>query len=71
MKANQWDLGSLKSMIENILVRYVENLYAVRVSMSDAIEYVVSKMPMLKAWANVFLGAKPKVSYHCEFPSSR
>jgi DNA replication ATP-dependent helicase Dna2 len=70
MKVNVWDLGFLRPMIENIVVRYVESLYTTRVGHSDAIEYVMSKMPTLKAWADVFLGAKPKVRYYYRHPDS-
>lgn len=61
MKANKWDLDWLRTTVENILVRYVDNLYAIHMSMSDAVEFVMSKMPDLKAWAAVFLKAKPTV----------
>lgn len=48
-------------MVEETLVRYVESLYAIHVTLSEATDYVMSKIPELKAWAEVFLRAKPTV----------
>ncbi|EEA20373.1 DNA replication helicase Dna2, putative [Talaromyces marneffei ATCC 18224] len=59
MKVNQWDLQSMRTLVERILVQYVESLYAIHVSMIEAVEYVMSKVPELKAWADVFLLPKP------------
>ncbi|KAL1964671.1 hypothetical protein VTN77DRAFT_6697 [Rasamsonia byssochlamydoides] len=59
MKANRWELDWLRTMVEEVLVRYVESLYAIHISMIDAVEYVMSKIPELKAWADMFLRAKP------------
>jgi DNA replication ATP-dependent helicase Dna2 len=64
MKANRWELEWLRTMVEGILVRYVESLYAIHMSMIDAVEYVMSKIPELKAWAEMFLRPKPSVSNH-------
>lgn len=62
MKANRWELEWLRTMVEGVLVRYVESLYAIRTSMIEAVEYVMSKIPELKAWAEMFLRPKPSVS---------
>ncbi|PCG96179.1 Dna2/Cas4, domain of unknown function DUF83 [Penicillium occitanis (nom. inval.)] len=59
MKVNQWDLQSMRTLVERILVQYVESLYAIHTSMIEAVEYVMSKVPELKAWADVFLRSKP------------
>jgi DNA replication ATP-dependent helicase Dna2 len=62
MKANAWDLDSLAVLIENTLVKYVESLYEINVSIDEATEYLKSKMPAMKAWADAFLHVKPSVS---------
>ncbi|CRG84877.1 DNA replication ATP-dependent helicase Dna2 [Talaromyces islandicus] len=59
MKANQWDIEWMRKMVERVLVRYVESIYAVRMSMVEAVEYVMSKVPELQAWAEVFLRSSP------------
>lgn len=61
MKVNQWDLQSMRTLVERVLVQYVESLYAIHVSMIEAVEYVMSKVPELKAWADVFLRPQPNV----------
>lgn len=67
LKANKWDLDWLRTTIEDILIKYLDNLYAIHVSMPEAVEYVMSKMPDLKAWAAVFLKAKPTVCDYLHF----
>lgn len=62
MKVNKWDLQSMRILVERILVQYVESLYAIHVSMMDAVEYVMSKVPELQAWADLFLRSTPNVS---------
>lgn len=62
VKANRWELEWLRTMVEGVLVRYVESLYAIRTSMIEAVDYVMSKIPELKAWAAMFLRPKPSVS---------
>lgn len=62
LKVNKWDLQSMRTLVERVLVQYVESLYAIHVSMVEAVEYVMSKVPELKAWAEVFLRPQPNVS---------
>lgn len=61
MKENCWDLNALNDLIDRVLVKYVESLYEINVSMQEATEYVKSKMPSLKAWGESFLLARPSV----------
>lgn len=61
LQANRWDLGWLRKTVEDILVGYVDSLYAIHTSMSEAFDYIMSKMPDLKAWADIFIKAKPAV----------
>lgn len=62
MKANQWDRQSLRALVETIMNRHIEDLYMIHMSVYEGVEYVMSKIPALKAWADVMLGVKPKVS---------
>ncbi|KAK2755903.1 Tripartite DNA replication factor [Arachnomyces sp. PD_36] len=59
MKANRWDLKWLNSTIEVVLGKYVESLYTIHVGMEEATEYLTSKMPALKAWADLFVRSRP------------
>lgn len=61
MKANRWDIDSLRALVENILTRHIEELYVIHMSVWEAIEYVMNKIPILKAWADAFLRVKPNV----------
>ena len=59
-KANRWDLEWLMLTIEEILqTSFLESLYEINVSLSEAVDYLMSKMPDLKAWAAVFVAARP------------
>ncbi|OGM44593.1 DNA replication helicase Dna2 [Aspergillus bombycis] len=59
MKANQWDISSLRSLVEMVIVKHIEELYLIHMSISEAIDYVMSKIPALMSWADTFLKAKP------------
>ncbi|EAW24917.1 bifunctional ATP-dependent DNA helicase/ssDNA endodeoxyribonuclease DNA2 [Aspergillus fischeri NRRL 181] len=59
MKINKWDLSSLRALVEAILVRHVEDLYLIQMSIPEAVEYMMSRVPALKAWAEVFLRPTP------------
>ncbi|GFF98156.1 DNA replication ATP-dependent helicase/nuclease dna2 [Aspergillus lentulus] len=59
MKVNKWDLSSLRTLVEAILVRHVEDLYLIQMSIPEAVEYMMSRVPALKAWAEVFLRTTP------------
>jgi len=61
MKANTWDTGCLNQTIERITARYLENLYEIRISVTEALEYLRSKMPELQAWADLYVQAYPRV----------
>jgi len=62
MRANKWDMDWLSQTIERIASRYLESLYEIRVTVTEALEYLKSKMPELQAWAEVFVNAHPRVS---------
>jgi DNA replication ATP-dependent helicase Dna2 len=62
MKINQWDITSLKSLVESVVVRHIEELYLIHMSIPEAIDYAMGKIPALRTWADIFLKAKPSVS---------
>ena len=59
---NTWDTDSLRSMIEAVTAKRMEDLYLIRMSIPEAVEYVMSRIPGVQAWAERFLRAKPNVS---------
>ena len=61
LKANQWDMNALRSLVDVVLQRHIEDLYAIQMSVPEATENVMSKIPAVQAWADVFLHAKPQV----------
>lgn len=62
MKANRWDSEWLAKIIAIIASRYLENLFEINVEMTRAIEHLMSKVPELQSWAELFVTARPKVS---------
>ncbi|BCR82867.1 bifunctional ATP-dependent DNA helicase/ssDNA endodeoxyribonuclease DNA2 [Aspergillus chevalieri] len=59
MKKNRWDLSSLKSLATNVLSKHVEDLYIIQMTMAQAVEYVMGRIPALRSWAETFLRVKP------------
>ncbi|ODH47955.1 hypothetical protein GX48_05977 [Paracoccidioides brasiliensis] len=59
MTANRWDLPWLREIISRTLERYVESLYEIQVDFPEAIEYLMSKMPSLRSWADMFVRSRP------------
>lgn len=62
MKSNRWDLDWMRKMVDNVLVKYVESLYAIHATMAEAAEYIMSKMPDFIAWATMLVKRDPAVS---------
>ncbi|CAI7624706.1 unnamed protein product [Penicillium crustosum] len=60
LKANQWDMESLKTLVETIMGRHVEELYSIQMSIPEAVEYLMSRMPAVLDWADAFLHVKPQ-----------
>ena len=61
MKANRWDLESLTKTIGVVASRYLETLFEINVEMVSAIEHLMSRVPELQSWAELFVTACPKV----------
>lgn len=63
MIANRWDSGWLGEVIETIATRHLEDLYTIKIRISDAVEHLTSKMPELQSWAELFVSSQPKVCF--------
>ena len=59
LKANDWTVESLRLIIERILGNWVESLYEINTQVPQALDYLLSKMPELQAWASIFVNAQP------------
>ncbi|KAJ5781482.1 uncharacterized protein N7518_009965 [Penicillium psychrosexuale] len=60
LKANKWDMKSLKTLVETVLGRHIEELYSIQMSIPEAVEYLMSRMPAVLDWADAFLHLKPQ-----------
>lgn len=61
MMANRWDSEWLDELIESITKRHLEDLYTIKIQISQAVEYLKSKIGELQSWAEVFVASQPKV----------
>lgn len=61
LKANQWDMDSLKTLVETVMGRHIEELYSIQMSIPEAVEYLMIRMPAVLDWADTFLRRKPQV----------
>jgi DNA replication ATP-dependent helicase Dna2 len=57
LKANDWSAENLRVTIERILGSWVESLYEINTQVPQAVDYLMSKMPELQAWASIFVNA--------------
>ncbi|RMD41722.1 hypothetical protein DV735_g3400, partial [Chaetothyriales sp. CBS 134920] len=55
LRLNQWTRQSFEQIIRKLLPTYLESLYEIQVSESDAVEYLLGKTPDLIGWASVFV----------------
>lgn len=69
IKVNRWDTASLRLLVEDVIVKRIEDLYLIRMTVAEAIEYVMSRVPGVQDWAQRFLQPKPSVS--AAFPRPR
>lgn len=54
---NRWDMPNFKAIIEKILPNYLESLYEIGILVTDAVEELMSKTPLMAAWADIFVSA--------------
>lgn len=62
MKLNMWDTASLRALTEEVAVRHVEELYLIHMSLNEAVDHVMGRIPGIQRWAELFLRSKPGVS---------
>lgn len=62
MLANRWDTQWLDELIHSITTKHIEDLYTISLEIPQAREYLLSKMPELQSWAELFVASQPKVS---------
>lgn len=58
--ANNWDQSFLNEVIDRIMKKHVQDLYTIKVSLTDAREHMSSKMPEVRGWAEKFISSYPR-----------
>lgn len=61
LKANTWDKDALTAIIELVVSKHIEDIYQINLSVAHVTDHLLSKMPELQSWAEVFIQASPKV----------
>jgi len=59
LMANRWDSGFLGNVMDRTMSTHIENLYTIKVSMSDAREHLWPKMKEMQYWADLFVSSQP------------
>lgn len=55
--SNRWDMPNFKTVIERILPNYLESLYEIGMQVGEAVDELMSKVPLMAAWADMFVSA--------------
>lgn len=63
LTANRWDLTFLSDTIQKCIARHIEDLYLIKLSVEQVVDHLLSKMPELQSWAEIFVKAKPGVMW--------
>lgn len=58
MKLNDWEIETFQEIIRRLLPSYLESLYEIGVQIADATEHLMSKVSLLKVWAEMFVSAE-------------
>jgi DNA replication ATP-dependent helicase Dna2 len=61
LKVNRWDIRFLKEALEQILPRHFETMAAVGLNINQVEEHLMSKIPEMQGWADIFIRATPSV----------
>ena len=61
MRVNRWDTEWLTTTVKTVTSKYLETLFEINLDMGEAVAHLMSKMPELQSWAEVFVTAHPKV----------
>ncbi|KAK4176425.1 putative DNA replication ATP-dependent helicase [Triangularia setosa] len=62
LMANEWTMEFLGDIIDKTLHKHMEDIYVIKVSMDDARNHLMSKMPELRSWAQAFVAATPQAN---------
>ncbi|KAL9104273.1 MAG: hypothetical protein Q9163_000769 [Psora crenata] len=60
MRENKWDDAFISTTIEIIIIRHLEALFEINIDPQMAVEQLKARAEYLQAWADIFVGAKPK-----------
>lgn len=60
LKLNSWEWDTFAKIIERLLPSYLESLYEIGMSLADTTEYLMTKTPLMRAWAEHFVSATLK-----------
>lgn len=61
LREDRWDTGWLSNIVQKAAQRYLEKLFEINTELPAAVEYLMGKVPDLQQWAELFVGAQPKV----------
>ncbi|KAL9081285.1 MAG: hypothetical protein Q9157_000140 [Trypethelium eluteriae] len=59
MTANRWDIEWLVHAVEGIVLRHLESIYELNLTIPLAVDAVRAKLPELQAWARIFVRKEP------------
>ena len=62
MKVNRWDTQFLSETIDRLLPLKFETILEINSTCEQVKEHMMSKLPELQAWAELFVRPEPKVS---------
>ena len=62
MTANRWDTEWLVGAVEDIVLRHLESIYELNLTVSSAVDALRARFPELQAWARLFVRKKASVS---------
>lgn len=57
---NNWSQAFLNGVIDKTMKKHIEDLYTIKVSVTDAREHLSSKMPEVRGWAERFISSLPR-----------
>lgn len=58
LRLNDWEMETFQDTIKRLLPTYLESLYEIGIQVSDATEYLMSKVSLMKAWAEMFVSSE-------------
>lgn len=65
IRTNTWDLGSMSKLVNSVIVKHVEDLYLIEMSVAEGFEYIMGRISAMRSWAETFLRVTPTVRVSC------